>query len=290
MDILRGGEEMRHFSVGKFLKYLFLILLSIVFIIPFIYMISIALASDYTANTASFTIFPHEFQFDNFVRIFKEGQVPVWVKNSLILTFFNTLFTLVSSSLVAYGFARFQAKGKNILFMLMLSTMMIPTQVTLIPQFVFFRKIGWMNTMLPLIIPAMFGSPFYIFLLRQFIMRIPASLDEAAMIDGLSYFGIYRKIILPLIKPALSAVAIFSIMGNWNWFFEPMIYLNDPAKYPLAIGVQVLSKTGHTGQLPLWNLMMSASMILVLPMILIYFFGQKYMFELSIDSGSSASK
>lgn len=281
---------MRHFSAGKFIKYLFLILLSIVFIIPFIYMISIALASDYTANTASFTIFPHEFQFDNFVRIFKEGQVPVWVKNSLILTFFNTLFTLVSSSLVAYGFARFRAKGKNILFMLMLSTMMIPTQVTLIPQFVFFRKIGWMNTMLPLIIPAMFGSPFYIFLLRQFIMRIPASLDEAAMIDGLSYFGIYRKIILPLIKPALSAVAIFSIMGNWNWFFEPMIYLNDPVKYPLAIGVQVLSKTGHTGQLPLWNLMMSASMILVLPMILIYFFGQKYMFELSIDSGSSASK
>lgn len=290
MDILRGGEEMRHFSAGKLLKYLFLILLSIVFIIPFIYMISITLASDYTANTASFTIFPHEFRFDNFVRIFKDGQVPVWVKNSLILTFFNTLFTLVSSSLVAYGFARFRAKGKNILFMLMLSTMMIPTQVTLIPQFVFFRKIGWMNTMLPLIIPAVFGSPFYIFLLRQFIMRIPASLDEAAMIDGLSYFGIYRKIILPLIKPALSAVAIFSIMGNWNWFFEPMIYLNDPAKYPLAIGVQVLSKTGHTGQLPLWNLMMSASMILVLPMILIYFFGQKYMFELSIDSGSSASK
>ena len=281
---------MRHFSVGKFLKYAFLILLSIVFIIPFIYMVSIALASDYTANTASFTIFPHEFRFDNFVRILKEGQVPGWVKNSLILTFFNTSFTLVSSSLVAYGFARFRAKGKTLLFMLMLSTMMIPTQVTLIPQFVFFRKIGWMNTMLPLIIPAMFGSPFYIFLLRQFIMRIPASLDEAAMIDGLSYFGIYRKIIIPLIKPALSAVAIFSIMGNWNWFFEPMIYLNDPAKYPLAIGVQVLSKTGHTGQLPLWNLMMSASMILVLPMILIYFFGQKYMFELSIDSGSSASK
>lgn len=281
---------MRHFSVGKLLKYVFLILLSIVFIIPFIYMVSISLASDYTANTASFTIFPHEFRFDNFVRILKEGQVPGWVKNSLILTFFNTSFTLVSSSLVAYGFARFRAKGKTILFMLMLSTMMIPTQVTLIPQFVFFRKLGWMNTMLPLIIPAIFGSPFYIFLLRQFMMRIPASLDEAAMIDGLSYFGIYRKIILPLIKPALSAVAIFSIMGNWNWFFEPMIYLNDPAKYPLAIGVQVLSKTGHTGQLPLWNLMMSASMILVLPMILIYFFGQKYMFELSIDSGSSASK
>lgn len=281
---------MRHFSVGKLLKYVFLILLSIVFIIPFIYMVSISLASDYTANTASFTIFPHEFRFDNFVRILKEGQVPGWVKNSLILTFFNTSFTLVSSSLVAYGFARFRAKGKTLLFMLMLSTMMIPTQVTLIPQFVFFRKLGWMNTMLPLIIPAIFGSPFYIFLLRQFMMRIPASLDEAAMIDGLSYFGIYRKIILPLIKPALSAVAIFSIMGNWNWFFEPMIYLNDPAKYPLAIGVQVLSKTGHTGQLPLWNLMMSASMILVLPMILIYFFGQKYMFELSIDSGSSASK
>ena len=121
--------------------------------------------------------------------------------------------------------------------MILLSTMMIPTQVTLIPQFMIFRRFGWINTMLPLIIPNLFGSPFYIFMLRQFIMRLPISLDEAAKIDGMSYWGIYYRIVLPLIKPALAAVAIFAIMGNWNWFFEPMIYLNQTEKYPLAIGV-----------------------------------------------------
>ena len=270
--------------------YLILILFSAAFLIPFVYMISIALSSDATANQAAYTIFPKEFEVRNFIRIFTESNVPIWLKNSLILTVTNTVFTLVSSSMVAYGFARFRVKGKSVIFMILLSTMMIPTQVTLIPQFMIFRRFGWINTMLPLIIPNLFGSPFYIFMLRQFIMRLPISLDEAAKIDGMSYWGIYYRIVLPLIKPALAAVAIFAIMGNWNWFFEPMIYLNQTEKYPLAIGVQILSAVGHAGQLPLWNLMMAAAMIPVIPMILLFFLGQKQMFELSISTGSDSIK
>lgn len=272
------------------LVYFILILFSAAFLVPFIYMISIALSSDATANQAAYTIFPHEFELQNFVRIFTESNVPIWLKNSLIITVCNTIFTLISSSMVAYGFARFRVKGKGIVFMILLSTMMIPTQVTLIPQFMIFKQFGWINTMLPLIIPNLFGSPFYIFMLRQFIMRLPISLDEAAKIDGMSYWGIYIKIILPLIKPALAAVAIFAVMGNWNWFFEPMIYLNQTEKYPLSIGVQILSAVGHAGQLPLWNLMMAAAMILVIPMILLFFVGQKHMFEVSISSGSDSIK
>ena len=276
--------------VQMVLVYFILILFSAAFLVPFIYMISIALSSDATANQAAYTIFPHEFELQNFVRIFTESNVPIWLKNSLIITVCNTIFTLISSSMVAYGFARFRVKGKGIVFMILLSTMMIPTQVTLIPQFMIFKQFGWINTMLPLIIPNLFGSPFYIFMLRQFIMRLPISLDEAAKIDGMSYWGIYIKIILPLIKPALAAVAIFAVMGNWNWFFEPMIYLNQTEKYPLSIGVQILSAVGHAGQLPLWNLMMAAAMILVIPMILLFFVGQKHMFEVSISSGSDSIK
>lgn len=274
----------------KILLYIVLILFSVAFIIPFIYMLSIAMASDATANISAYTILPHEFEFGNLIRIFKESNVAVWLKNSLILTICNTVLTLLSSSMVAYGFSRFRAKGKNVVFMILLSTMMIPTQVTLIPQFVIFRRLGWINTMLPLIVPNMFGSAFYIFMLRQFIMRLPISLDEAAKIDGMSYFGIYFKIILPLIKPALAAVTIFSIMSNWNWFFEPMIYLNQTDKYPLSIGVQIMSAVGHAGQQPLWNLMMSAALILVIPMVVLFFVGQKYMFELNINVGSAAIK
>lgn len=276
--------------VKKIIVYAILLLFSAAFLIPFVYMVSIALSGDATANQAAYTIFPHEFEWNNFVRIFRESNVPVWLKNSLILTVSNTVLTLISSSMVAYGFARFRAKGKNIIFMILLSTMMIPSQVTLIPQFMIFKNLGWINTMLPLIIPNMFGSPFYIFMLRQFIMRLPISLDEAAKIDGMSYWGIYTKIILPLIKPAMAAVAIFAVMGNWNWFFEPMIYLNQTEKYPLSIGVQILSAVGHAGQLPLWNLMMAASMILVIPMILLFFLGQKQMFELDINVGSESIK
>ncbi|WP_455618235.1 carbohydrate ABC transporter permease [Eisenbergiella sp.] len=275
---------------GLIIKFIVLSVLSIIFIIPFIYMISISLASPRTNYMSAFTIIPREFHIQNYLDMFKNSALIYWVKNSIILTIVNLIFTLASCSLVAYAFARLRARGKNIIFMVLLSTMMIPTQVTLIPQFVIFRKLGWINTMLPLIIPNLFGSPFYIFLLRQFIMRLPNSLDEAAKIDGLGYFGIYRKIILPLIKPGLASVAVLTVIANWGWFFEPKIYLNKTEKYPLAVGVQILSTTGNVGEAQMWNIAFAAAMLLVIPMIILYFAGQKYMFEISINAGSDAIK
>ena len=276
--------------LAKTVKYIILILLGRIFLIPFIYMVSISLASDKTNYMAAFTIIPREFCVSNYIKMFQNSALPDWIRNSIVLTGVNVVFTLASCSLVAYAFARLRARGKNIIFMVLLSTMMIPTQVTLIPQFVIFKNLGWINTMLPLMIPNMFGSPFYIFLLRQFIMRLPNSLDEAAKIDGLGYFGIYRKIVLPLIKPGMASVAILTVIANWGWFFEPKIYLNKTEKYPLAVGVQILSTTGNVGETQMWNVAFAASMLLVVPMILLYFFGQKYMFDISINIGSDSIK
>jgi multiple sugar transport system permease protein len=277
--------------ISSVFTYLVLIFLALVFVFPFAYMFSISLASDETVFKAALTLLPSEFAVSNYVKIFQSGNVGRWVYNSLIITVCNTLLQVFCNSLVAYGFARFRARLKPVLFMILLSTMMIPSQVTLIPQFILFRNMGWVNTMLPLIIPSFFGSAFYIFLFRQFIMRLPMSLDEAAKLDGLGYIGIYRKIILPLIWPASAAVAVLAVIGNWNWFFEPMIYLNDGAKYPLAIGVRIMSATqGNVGETPLWNRVFAACMILVIPMILIYFVGQKYMFEMNINAGNDTLK
>lgn len=275
---------------GIRVKYGILIGLSILFVIPFIYMISISLASPKTNYMAAFTIIPREFHVQNFVKMFQHPDLIYWIGNSVLLTTVNLIFTLASCSLVAYAFARLRARGKNVIFMILLSTMMIPTQVTLIPQFVIFRKLGWINTMLPLMIPNLCGSPFYIFLLRQFIMRLPNTLDDAAKIDGLGYFGIYRRIILPLIRPGLASVAVLTIIANWGWFFEPKIYLSKSEKYPLAVGVQILSTTGNVGEAQMWNIAFAAAMLLVVPMILLYFAGQKYMFDISINAGSDSIK
>ncbi len=276
--------------VKQCIRYAILTGISVIFIIPFVYMISISLASPKTNNMAAFTLIPKEFYVKNYIDMFYNSDLLKWVFNSVFLTFVNVAFTLASCSVIAYAFARLRARGKNVIFLILLSTMMIPTQVTLIPQFVIFQKLKWVNTMLPLIIPNLFGVPFYIFLLRQFIMRLPVSLDEAAKIDGLGYWGIYSRIILPLIKPGMASVAILAIIANWGWFFEPKIYLNKSEKYPLAVGVQILSSTGNVGEAQMWNVAFAAAMLLVVPMILLYFVGQKYMFNMDISLGSDSIK
>ena len=192
--------------------------------------------------------------------------------------------------MVAYAFARLRAKLKNMWFIILLSTMMIPAQVKIIPQFVIFKQLGWLNTWAPLIVPNLFGSAYYIFLLRQFIARLPRDLDEAAKIDGLGTWGIYTRICIPLIKPALAAVAVFAVMGNWNWFFEPLIYLNNENLFPLALGIKILTATTSSGAPPMWNRVFTCSMILIVPMIAVYFVGQKYMYELNISAGSAGVK
>ncbi len=275
----------------KIFTHLVLMALGLLLAAPFMYVISMALASDATSAKLAFTFIPQEFHFENFARVFTARlNFSQFLVNSLILVFFSIVGQVLVSSLVAYAFARLRAPGKEIIFVILLATMMIPAEVTLIPQFVLFSHLGWINTLLPMIVPNFFGGAYNIFLLRQFITRVPVELDEAAQLDGLNHFGIYLYIILPLIRPALVAVGIFTFVWNWGAFFGPLIYINDVDKMPLALGVQILSATNSAGQIPPWNLVMVGTLVLTVPMILVYFFGQRYMDQLSLSGGSVGVK
>ncbi|WP_152401943.1 carbohydrate ABC transporter permease [Paenibacillus cellulositrophicus] len=275
--------------VEKAIAYIFLIVVGVLLASPFLYMISIALASDETTVKSAFTFVPAEFEWSNFVTIFSNNNLGLYLKNSLIITVITIIGSVLSASVVSYGFARIKAKGSKILFVVLLSTMMIPGEVTMVPQFIIFRNLGWVNTFYPLIVPSFFAGAFNVFLIRQFVMGIPKSLDEAAMIDGMGHPGIYWKIIMPLTYPILAAIAIFSFSWNWGNFMGPLIYINDPEKMPLALGVQLLTTVGG-GQMPPWNLVMVASLFLTIPMVLVYLFGQRFVYEANISGGSSGIK
>ncbi len=201
--------------------------------------------------------------------------------NTLFLTIMTVCGTLLSSSLVAYSFARLKWPGKNLLFVVLLATMMIPGAVTMMPQFLIFRSLGWVDTLLPLWVPAFFGSAFNIFLLRQFFMSIPIELEDAAKIDGCGPLGIYWRIMLPQVKPALAAISIMSVMGAWNNFQGPLIYLSSPEKMTLAYALQLYQQQ-HGGE-P--GLLMAASTLVVLPIIVLFFFTQRYFIEGASLSG-----
>jgi len=201
--------------------------------------------------------------------------------NTLLITLLSVIGTVLSSSLVAYSFARLQWPGKNTLFVMLLATLMVPGAVTLMPQFLIFRSLGWVDTLLPLWVPTFFGSAFNIFLLRQFFMSIPGELEDAAKIDGCGPFGIYWRVMLPLVKPALAAIAILATLGAWNNFQGPLIYISSPEKMPLAYALQ-LYQQDHGGE-P--GLLMAASTLVVLPIIVLFFFTQRYFIEGASLSG-----
>ncbi|MEV3986890.1 carbohydrate ABC transporter permease [Nonomuraea sp. NPDC049758] len=268
-----------------------LTVVSAILLAPLVFMVSIALSSDQTTRELSFSFLPAEFEFGNFVEAFT-SDLPIgrFLVNSTLIVIFSCVGMTFSSALVAYGFARLRAPGKGMLFALLLSTMMIPAEVLLIPQFVLFRNLGWIDTLLPIIVPNFFANAYNVFLMRQFITRIPAELDEAAMIDGLGHFGLFRQIIMPLMKPVLVAVTIFTFTFNWGYFFGPLIYINSEEKMPLALGIQALSATSSGAQAPPWNMVMVGALILILPMVAVYHFGQKYLYEAGLVSGSAGLK
>ncbi|MCE5198110.1 MAG: carbohydrate ABC transporter permease [Armatimonadota bacterium] len=193
------------------------------------------------------------------------------LRNTLTVSILSVIGTILSCSLVAYGLAKIDWHGRNSLFIIMLSTMMLPAQVTMIPIFAIFVKLGWVDTFLPLIIPAFLGSPFFIFLLRQFFMGIPKELSEAARLDGCSEFDIYRRVVMPLSKPALATVGLFTFMGAWNDFLGPLIYLVDESKYTLSLGLAMF--TGQYGNE--YGMLMAVSTVVTIPIIVMFFFTQK---------------
>lgn len=279
----------------KIMAYAALTLFAVLLILPFIYMISISLASPETNAKELFTLIPREFHWSNFVELFTDnadGSKPViqWFFNTVFVVILSVIGQMFSSSMVAYGFAKMQYKNKNKLFMVLLATMMLPTQITLIPVFVIFTNLHLYNTLWPLIIPQFFGSAYNIFFTRQFITAIPGQLYEAAEIDGLNPFGIYRKIILPLIKPALCAIAIFTFNFAWGDIMGPLIYISDTNNMTLALGIANLSASSNpTGAINM-SVVMGLSLLLSIPQIVIYFAGQKSLFQLNLGVGNSGTK
>ena len=221
------------------------------------------------------------FRWENYSEALTMVPFGTYARNSVTVTFVGMFGTLLSSSLVAYGFARFRAPGLNFLFLLLLSTTMLPRQVTLIPVYLLFSRLGWVDTLKPLIVPTFFANAYDVFLLRQFFMTIPMEMDEAARMEGAGTFTIFFRILLPLARPAVAAVAIFHFMWAWNDFFDPLIYLQHAEHYTIALGLQFFNAL-HTQNT---HLLMAASVTTVLPCVLLFFFAQRTFIQGIVISG-----
>ena len=267
--------------------YIILAIGSIIFLLPLFWMLGTAFKSQGEIYVFPPKFLPKALLWANFPNAwnYQGMQFTQWLINTLTITIFVMIGVLVSSSLCAYGFARIKFPGRDFIFIAVLATIMLPGAVTLIPLFVLFNKIGWLDTLKPLIIPAYFGGgASNIFLTRQFFMSIPMELEEAAILDGASRFRIWWQICLPLSKPIIAVVAVFTFQGVWNDFYGPLIYLNSPEKFTLALGINFF-KTLYATQIPY---MMAMSFLMVVPMIIIFFLAQKQMIRGVILSGIKA--
>ncbi|MDR9855736.1 carbohydrate ABC transporter permease [Paenibacillus sp. VCA1] len=256
----------------KIFPHTMLILFSVFFLFPFVWLVFTSLKSPNEIFELPPRIIPASFQWSNYKAAFETVPFGRYMLNTVVICVVCIIGQLFASPLVAYSISRIPWVGSKIIFAIVLATMILPSQVQLIPQYIIFAKLGWINTILPLTIGAFFGAPFYIFLLRQFLLGVPKELSEAAKMDGASEFRIYAQIILPTLKPALATVALFTFVGAYTDFMGPLIYLNDAAKWTLTLGLQGFQQD-HGAQ---WEKLMAASTIMAIPMILLYFFGQKY--------------
>jgi len=270
--------------IKKAIAHFFLLIGAAIFIFPYLWLVSTSLKPDEELFTFPPSLIPHPVIWNNYPRMLTFLPFTRFFFNTSYVTFMTLAGVLISCSLVAYGFSRLRFPGRDILFVILLSTMMLPYQVTMVPLYITFKMLGWIDTYKPLWVPAFFAWPFYVFLLRQFFLTIPYELEDAAKIDGCSYFGIYWRIMLPLIKPAIATVAIFTFMGAWNDFIGPLIYLNTTQKLTLALGLQFF-RTLYSGE---WSLMMAAATFMTFPVVLLFFFTQKYFIQGIVLSGLKA--
>ncbi len=241
--------------------------------LPFFWMISTSLKQQMDVYLFPPQWIPQPIQWDNYRQVMTFWPFWTFVWNSLVVTLGSIAGKLMASAVAAYGFARLRAPGRDAIFIVLLSTMMLPSQVTLIPQFILFSKLRWIDTFKPLIVPAFFLGPFYVFLLRQFFMTLSFELEDAARIDGCNSLQVFWRVILPLSMPALAIVAIFEFRARWNDFLEPLIYLNTPAKRTLALALQFFQ--GSEGVLPQLHLLMAASFLSMLPLLVLFTVAQK---------------
>jgi ABC-type glycerol-3-phosphate transport system permease component len=263
--------------IQRIIVYMLLLLGSLMYILPFMWMVStsLKLSQDVFTYPPNFLPFNSEgqlqFHWENYWLGWTLLPFNTFLLNSLIVTISNVIGNVISCSLVAFGFARLRARGRDFLFIMLLATLMIPREVTIVPRFLLFSQFGLVNTLWPLILPAWFGYAFFIFLLRQFFMSIPHELDDAARIDGASTLRIFTSIILPLSTPALATVAIFGFIGNWTNLLDPLIYLRSTDLYTLALGLNLFRGQNFTQ----FNMLMAVSILTLMPVLITFFLAQK---------------
>ena len=263
--------------------YLLLTIGAIIILIPFAWMVSTSLKPANQIKQFPPIWIPKPILWSNWVNALVIFPIPFsrFVLNSFYYATFSTLGTLASSALIAFAFARLRFRGSRVLFLIVLSTMMLPGQVTMIPLFLLFSKLRWVNTYNPLIVPSFFGSAYFIFLIRQFFATVPLELDDAARIDGCGVMQLFFRIMLPLAKPALGITAIFSFSGAWNDFMGPLIYLSQMKQFPLAMALMFLRGTYRV----LWSELMVVSFITMLPPMILFFIAQKFYIQGIVVSG-----
>ncbi len=263
-------------------KYVALIIFTITYVLPFFWMFTSALKDDAQVYVVPPIWIPNPAFWENFKNAWNSQPFNQYLFNTVFLYAIPVAVGMVlSSSVVAYGFSRLKWKGRDTLFYLCLATMMVPFQVQMVPLFIIFKNLGWIDSFRPLVVPAFFGSPFYIFMLRQFFMTLPIELSEAARIDGANEFGILFRIVLPLSKPALTVVALFAFIDAWNDYLGPMIYVHDTMKLVLALGVENMRRAMMFNSTisNAYPYLMAVSTIVVLPILIMFFFGQKTFIE-----------
>ena len=267
--------------VSRIFLYLVVLAGAISFLLPFAWTVRTSIMPPWQVYAIPPEWIPKEYHFENYLKPFQWYPFLDYFKNSFLIAGLNIAGTIMSSSLVAYAFARLRFPEKRWLFLVVLSTMMLPYHTTLIPQYLIFSRLGWVNTFLPLVVPQFLGVPYYIFLLRQFFMTISPELDDAAKIDGCSLMGIFFRILLPLSRPALGIVAIQTFTSAWNSFMSPLVYLHDADKYTVALSLRLFSTRTVIEMEPL----MAATTMAVLPLIILFFFAQRYFVQGIVITG-----
>ena len=266
-------------KLQKFFVYTTLLILSVPPLLPLLWMISTSLKSEdqvYSKSGATGTfslasMIPHPIAWNNYPDSLNTMPFMLYLRNTLMLCAVIVVASVVSSSIVAYGFARLKFVGSNVWFFVMLSTMALPAQVTMIPIFSMYRSLGWYGGYLPLIVPSFCGSPFFIFLLTQFFKNLPGELSESAKVDGATDWMIFYRLIVPLSRPALATCALFAFLSAWNDFLGPLLYLPEPSKYTLAYGLQQFLSNYYVN----WMQLMAASTLFTIPIVVLFFFAQR---------------
>lgn len=272
-----AAYEMKNkFRFGNIIGFIILILVTIIMLLPVYYMVITSVKSNTEVLVFPPTLVPKSLAFNNYINIFSKINYAGFYKNSLIIAALATFGVVLSSSFISFGLARYNARAKNVIFMIIISTLLLPYPALIIPQFLVFKNFGWIDTYLPLIVPAFFGNAYFIFLLRQFFTTLPDDLFDAAKIDGSSEFRTWWNIAMPLCGPALATVAIFQFLWCWNDLIDPVIYLNSENMYTLPIGMASL--VSHFRIVP-WNLIMAGNIMAMVPILIIFFRAQKYFVE-----------